>query len=188
MVKESKPKKSKKPAKRFVPPTIEEVKTMMAGKKPKWPASFIAYYAEKFHSYYTSNGWKVGGRAAMKNFSAAFCSQWQQLKYKEDQDMLYALTPKVKPIDHDTLEYLNEALDVYRKDSTLVSEERLAACYDWMKENNLLRLTASQREDAISASKIDLKKGKSTAVKFAFDRMVKNLLDFNYYFNEVTNH
>lgn len=45
-------------------PTLEEVKSYCADKGYK-------INAEQFFNYYESNGWKVGGRAPMKNWKAA---------------------------------------------------------------------------------------------------------------------
>lgn len=158
---------------------------MMKEKMPHWPHKFVGYYSERFHSHYTSNGWKVGGKAPMKDFKAAFCSQWKHLKFKEDQDMLVALTPKPKSIDEDTLNYLNDALEEYRKDPKM-EKIRLAACYDWLKEHKLIKISFAQRQEAIEESRKDLMSGKALAVTFVFDYMVNSLLTFNYFFNEVT--
>lgn len=168
-------------------PTIEEVSTFMKEKRPEWPIGFCDWYAAKFWHSYTSSGWRLSaGRGGLvKNWGSCFQNNWKTLKYKEDIDMLIALTPKPKVIDYDTLDFLNEALEEYRKYSESVSNERLAGCYDWMKENKLLRLTKEQRESAIEESRKDLMMGKATAVKFVFDHLVKNLLTFNYFFNEI---
>ena len=45
-------------------PTLEEIKSYCSEKGYK-------INAEQFFSYYESNGWKVGGRAPMKNWKAA---------------------------------------------------------------------------------------------------------------------
>ncbi len=171
----------------FIIPIIEEISSFMKEKKPGWPKAFCDFYASKFFNSYEASGWKLsaGKGGPVKNWRACFLNNWQMLKYQEDREMLLALTPKPKPIDHDTLEYLNEALDGYRKDAGSMTEIRLAACYDWMKENKLLQLNKKQREQAIEDSRIDLMKGKATAVRFVFDHLVKNLLTFNYFFNEV---
>jgi hypothetical protein len=51
----------------FVPPTLTEVKTFM--KNDTW--------AQDFHDYFQSNGWKVGGRAPMKDWQAA-ARKWKR--------------------------------------------------------------------------------------------------------------
>jgi hypothetical protein len=47
------------------PPSLTEVKLYFAQKK------FLLPEAEKFHNYFESNGWLVGGRAPMRNWKAA---------------------------------------------------------------------------------------------------------------------
>ncbi|MEO6326061.1 MAG: hypothetical protein ABIT01_08000 [Thermoanaerobaculia bacterium] len=61
-------------APRFVPPTVEEVREHVAANGYTFdPAAFVAHYK--------SNGWKVGGRAAMKSWEAA-CVTWQSRESK----------------------------------------------------------------------------------------------------------
>ncbi len=56
-------KKTKKPQKRFTPPSVEEVAAYCRERKN-------AVNAEQFCDYYTANGWKVG-RHSMKDWKAA---------------------------------------------------------------------------------------------------------------------
>ena len=55
---------------RFVPPSINELteyfKTLQLNPSTKGEAE-----SRKFHDYYYSNGWKVGGRSKMKDWQAA---------------------------------------------------------------------------------------------------------------------
>jgi hypothetical protein len=53
-----------KPAPRMEKPTLEEIKDYCREKG-------YNINAEGFYSYYESNGWKIGGRTAMKNWKAA---------------------------------------------------------------------------------------------------------------------
>ena len=53
-----------KKAKRFVLPTLDEVKNYCLERKNKVDP-------EKFINHYTANGWKVGGKAPMKDWQAA---------------------------------------------------------------------------------------------------------------------
>lgn len=53
-----------KTTKKFIPPTIEEVRTYCQERKN-------TIDAEAFVDYYTSNGWKVGGKSPMKDWKAA---------------------------------------------------------------------------------------------------------------------
>lgn len=59
----------KEPAKRFTPPTLEEVKAYCQEKG-------YTFSPENFIAYYNSNGWLVGGRSKMKDWHAA-CATWQ---------------------------------------------------------------------------------------------------------------
>lgn len=49
---------------KFKKPTIDEIKTFCNEKN-------IKINCEQFFNYYESNGWKIGGRATMKNWRAA---------------------------------------------------------------------------------------------------------------------
>lgn len=65
---EPKPAEEKpKTAARMEKPTLEEIKAYCKEKG-------YAINAESFFNYYESNGWKIGGRTAMKNWRAAIQS------------------------------------------------------------------------------------------------------------------
>ena len=55
----------------FVKPTLEEVKSYCIERKND-------VNPEKFFHYYESNGWKVGGKAPMKNWKSAICGTWEK--------------------------------------------------------------------------------------------------------------
>ena len=62
--------KSKGTRARFKPPTLDELRAHVAEKGYTFdPETFIAHY--------TANGWKVGGRSAMKSWEAT-CVTWQK--------------------------------------------------------------------------------------------------------------
>lgn len=181
----------KKPKKQFVIPTIQEVSDFMYSymieKKKNWPKAFCDWYAEKFWHAYNSSEWRLsaGKGGKVKNWQSCFKNNWQTLKW-ECVEMLQTLTPKPKPVDQATLEYMNEILDAYRKHPETMTEDTLASCYLWLKEQGFTkRLNKDQQQQAIVDSKEDVKKGRITAVKFIFDSMVKQLLTFDYFFNEA---
>ena len=70
-----KPQKQTKPAekKRFVPPTLEEVRTYCAQRGNRVDA-------ERFHAYYTANGWVQGRGKPIKNWRAAVVTWEKQEK------------------------------------------------------------------------------------------------------------
>lgn len=178
----------------FIAPTLEEViEHIQEKKKEEWPKKFCEYYAGKFWNYYDSVGWVIAGRAKMKNWKSAFSNQWLNLRFQEDLDMLKRLTPTKKVISHnnyqpipvateikpnlDTVTYMDEILQDYVKHPTLVPKERLASCYDWLKEKKLIRITKEQKDIAIQAG--DVNKGKAIVVEFVFSMMAANLWTFN---------
>src|SRR5690554_4691426 len=58
-------KKTKTTKKKFSPPDLKEVKTFFHENKSSYQV------AEMFFNHFESNGWKVGGKAPMKNWNAA---------------------------------------------------------------------------------------------------------------------
>lgn len=182
----------------FIIPTVDEIKQYLTEKKNEWPKKFICYYAEKFWNYYESVGWLISGRAKMKNWKAAFCNQWQNLRFPEDIDMLNNINRAEKTVknrdfvvkntvyipepvkmdEQQTLEFMDDVLGEYLKHPTMVSTERLAACYDWLKLKKLIRITLEQKEAAIKAGTLDIIKGKATIVQFVFIKMGNNLQTF----------
>lgn len=84
----------KQKRKRFVPPTLEEVKAYCAERKNNVDA-------ERFIDYYTSNGWLVG-KNKMKDWKAAVRS-WERNGYSGQ-------APKTDSGSFDTDEFLNAAL------------------------------------------------------------------------------
>ena len=72
-------KKSLTTAKRFVPPTVEEVKDYMSSIGIFEPDKT----AERFIAYYTSNGWMVG-KIKMKDWKSA-CVTWKTRQQERSQ-------------------------------------------------------------------------------------------------------
>lgn len=167
----------------FKIPLQSEVQAYIQEKKG-WPEKFCKYYAEKFWAYYQSNGWKVGNKAPMKDWKAAFCSQWQVIKWKEDIDFLNACLREEREQKNpamvgppknevkDTLVYIDEILAFYEKNWEKVEEVRLASCYDWLKENRLMRITKEEGLRAQQNCGGDTMKGKAICVKMLFDKMI----------------
>lgn len=160
-------------------PLQSEVSKYMKEKK-EWPEKFCDYYAERFWNFYQSNGWKVSGRAAMKDWKAAFNSQWKVLKFKEDIDFLNSLTGKTngRPPGDPTSNFLNDTLKDYRANYDTIPDERYAAIYDYLKEKKVLKMTPEQRNDAIKYAGGDPMKGKKICIKMIFDSMITNGKNF----------
>lgn len=159
----------------FKIPLQAEVQKYIQEKKG-WPEQFCRHYAEKFWSFYQSNGWKVSGRAAMKDWKAAFNSNWQNLKFKEDIDFLNKCMAKepMTPSESKTINYLNDVLKDHAKYWHEIPDERYATIYDYMKERKMIRMSADEKTKARETCNGNIVKGKSLAIKMIFDRMITN--------------
>lgn len=161
----------------FVSPTIEEIQAHMREKQQKWPEKFVEYYSEKFWSFYQSNGWKVSGKAAMKDWRAAFTSQWQRPKFKEDIEFLNECMKEQKPAivksvnGHDRL---NEVLLQYKTRFDSVTDERLIKIYDYLKERKMIVLSPEEKKYIVASYGNNVEKGKAACVKTMFTNMINN--------------
>lgn len=168
--------------KQFKVPTQEEVAEYMHEKKG-WPPAFCTYYAEKFWSHYQSNGWKVSGRAAMKDWKAAFNSQWQSPKFQVDTEKLRVCmeaykktTPETGP-KLDPYQRLDQLMMLYKSNPGAIEEDRYCKMHDWLKERKLLEITPEQEQIIADLCKryeaaVALCRGKAMRVKFLFSNMI----------------
>lgn len=174
----------------FKVPLQSEVQAYIQEKKG-WPEKFCKHYAEKFWDHYQSNGWKVSGKAAMKDWQAAFRSQWQTLKFIEDINFLNACIreksegkPQANgqqpatvgqapgPTTEGNLMYMDEVMAYYGNNHFEVPDIRLASCYDTLKDYKLMRLTKEESELIRTTYKEDIVKGKAGCVKILFDKLI----------------
>jgi hypothetical protein len=162
----------------FKIPMQSEVARYMKEKKG-WPETFCAYYAEKFWNFYTSNGWKVSGRAAMKNWQSAFCSNWQSIKFKEDVEMLNKCIANDNTISSKDKQpsVLNNWLTQHLKHWDKITDEMYAEMYDYMKPLKIIQLTDQQKKTAKAMGNIIA--GKAYCVKTIFDQMITYNVRFN---------
>lgn len=68
-----------KKTKRFVKPSVDEVFDYMISQG--MDSALAGEQSQRFIDHYTSNGWKVGGKAPMKDWQAAVRSQWLKPKF-----------------------------------------------------------------------------------------------------------
>lgn len=161
----------------FEIPTVEEVRDYMRERKKEWPEKFVEYYAEKFWCHYQSNGWKVSGKAAMKDWRAAIVSQWQKPKFKEDIDFLNDCL-KSKTVLHakisgnDKTQWLNDLLAMYGKNFESVNDVEFIRAYDYMKANKLIKLEKDEIELLKVSYGNNIEKGKAACVKMIFSKMI----------------
>jgi hypothetical protein len=167
----------------FKIPLQSEVQAYIQEKK-NWPEKFCKYYAERFWSFYQSNGWKVSGKAAMKDWKAAFNGQWQTLKFKEDIDLLntYLKSEPVRTVgpgpEGNDLMVIDELLAFYEKNYEKVEDARLAKCYDTLKPMGLIKLSSEEGARAKNGCNGDTTKGKAICVKIMFEKMITRGMTF----------
>lgn len=159
---------------KFKVPLQSEVAVYIKQKK-NWPEEFVNYYTERFWSFYQSNGWKVSGKAAMKDWKAAFNSQWQVLKFKEDIEFFN----KCKPVEtiskkhsDQNLNYINEVMAEYKRSFENVKKETLAHIYDYLKSQKLLMLTKEQCQEVKEIYSERIMEGKAACVSITFQKMI----------------
>jgi hypothetical protein len=156
---------------KFIVPPIEEVSAYIE-QKMKWPKAFCDYYAEKFWNHYEAQGWKLSNGNAMKNWQAAFASQWQTPKYQEDI-LFFAQCKKVQvEKKHTVADYLNERLADYKKNWDVMAEESLVALYDYIKEHGLAKFTKEEVQEIRQYAQGDVVKGKALSTRTLFNRML----------------
>lgn len=169
-------------------PSEEEVSEYIQTKMC-WPKSFSEYYGSKFWNFYESKGWMIG-KNSMKNWKAAFNGQWQTIKDQRDEMKLtqalrkqaeetarnsFKIESSTNDVKNREFDYINDILESYFEHPTWVTNETLSPIYDFLKINKLICLDKSECEICRSMGEI---KGKAQAVKFLFDRMIKEQKTF----------
>lgn len=163
---------------KFTIPKEKEVELYIREKKG-WHDDFCKYYAERFYNYYQSNGWKVSGKAAMKDWKAAFNSQWQTLKYKEDIELFNKLSKKMETINTKTetgnVGQLDVLIDKYSKHPTTVPFYEFGKWYEFMKSEKLLAIFTKEKVEEIkSIYKNDNYKCRCACVQITIDGYVNS--------------
>lgn len=160
----------KRPNSRFTIPLRSTIQAYMR-EKMQWPDSFCEYYAEKFWNHYQSQGWVLSNGNPMKDWKAAFNTNWQNPKFKEDQEMLSkAIAAERKEVD--PLKYLNECLVKHRSRQYKPSREECIGVYDYLKAKGLMKLPKVMVDKVVEEAGNSREKGKMLAVKYLFDKMV----------------
>ena len=95
---------SKGTKKRFVPPTHTELQNYLNEKNLTFPP-------DDFIDHFTSNGWKVGGKAPMKDWKAA-ARRWAQRQYE--------FHPEKKPVKPDLSSYEPDGTPITDSDGKLL--------------------------------------------------------------------
>lgn len=174
---------------KFKAPSIEEVAGHMQSKMG-WPAEFCAYYAEKFWNHYQASGWKLSNGNSMKDWRAAFASNWKTIKFAEDLTFYNRCVAAAKaslfnqPVRNGSVgsewTELDRLLAQYAQRPTSIPFEEFGKWYMLIAKNKLL-INFSQ-EDIDEIKKIyegDQAKCRCAAVVKTFDAYVMNGMNFS---------
>jgi len=174
--------------KTFEKPTIDQLKAHMMEKMKDWPEAFCEYYAEKFWNSYEKTGWRLsaGKGGPMKSWTAAFASNWKDLSYEIDRKKLAEAQAQEKARQARLIqreaklpataveigaELVDGLMSEYMAHPTLVTKDRLAACYEWIKKNLRVKLSKEQTQIVIGIAKDDEAKAKATVVEWVFEML-----------------
>ena len=120
------PQKQARPAKRggFQPPTVQEV------------AEFVLEYlivgvdSEAFVDHFSSNGWKVGGKAAMKDWKAAVRNWGRNSRNNIPPDNAHAGPPKLTAKEQTRHSIRCDIFDTDREWAVNATDEEIEAAID----------------------------------------------------------
>jgi hypothetical protein len=165
--------------KRFTVPLQATVSAYIREKKG-WPQAFCDHYAERFWNHYQAQGWRLSNNVPMKDWRAAFNSQWQKPKYEEDQQLLARLQEEQrKAAEQDTPEkYLNRCLAAHAKGAYKPTRDEVLAVYDYLKKTGKMRLTHEEVESIQERGKGSQGMCRMLAVRTLFDKMVTYAMQF----------
>jgi len=92
---EALPQPEKATAKRFVPPTVEELHNFFRATDARFSLVTAREWAQKVHDFYTSNGWKVG-RVPMKDWKATARNsiRWESCPVNQQPKLAVAELPQ----------------------------------------------------------------------------------------------
>jgi hypothetical protein len=168
------------PNRRMKIPLQTEVAKFME-EKMGWPSEFCLHYANKFWNYYQAQGWKLSNGNAMKDWKAAFSSQWQNPKFQEDIDKLNSCKKQIKHMDMAAaVRYFDGILTAY-KAGLKPDKESAFQMYDYLKNMGIMKLTKDEIEQCRLKAGNNNDVAKLWALRFFLDKMVQRGLTFKDY-------
>jgi hypothetical protein len=168
------------PNRRMKIPLQTEVAKFM-GEKMGWPEEFCLHYANKFWNYYQAQGWKLSNGNAMKDWKAAFCSQWQTIKYQDDIDKLKACKKQIKDMaTHEALRFFDGILTAY-KGGLKPDKESAMQMYEYLKTLGIIKLSREEIDMCRVKAGNNNDIAKLWALSIFLDKMVANELTFKTY-------
>lgn len=161
---------------RMVIPLREQVSAYMH-EKMGWSKTFCDYYAERFWYHYQAQGWKLANGNLMKDWRAAFNSQWQRPKQKEDIAMLEECTKKdaAQKRKQSPEDYLNECLVKHKAGQYKPIPEELLGIFAHLKENGTIaaNLTKQDIEKCVVKGGNSKDKMRMYCVRILFDKFIE---------------
>jgi hypothetical protein len=141
--------------------------------KMGWSMDFCNHYAERFWNHYQSQGWKLSNGNSMKDWRAAFTSQWKTPKQPEDKAFLEECKRKDAEKERESTpeQYLNKCLDLHKEGKYKPASVEVLDIYDWLKSRRLMSLFAHEVEYIVAQSGNSKTKSRMLAVRVLFDRM-----------------
>ena len=164
-------------AKLFSIPTIQEVVDHIQYKMPHWPGSFSQWYGEKFWSHYQASGWRLSSNILMKDWRAAFSSQWKDLRFPADREKLEECLKlesqkPVKQIIPETDSLIERLYHDFQAGN--INRQLMASCYKWLKGNGFIQFSQAEVEKLVSDAGNDKEYGRYLSVKLYFLKRIEN--------------
>lgn len=161
-----------RPGRVFKIPLRSEVSKYIRDKMG-WPEAFCDHYADKFWYFYQAKGWVVG-KSPMKDWKAAFNSQWQNIKDPEDQKRL---TKEQGEENTDPIKYLNKCLELHKEGKYKPTKDEVLGIYSYLKANKIITadtFTKEQWDKMVEDSGNSKERGRMLAVRALFDKMISS--------------
>jgi hypothetical protein len=165
----------------FQIPTIQEVVDHIQYKMPHWPGSFSQWYGEKFWNHYQASGWRLSSNVLMKDWRAAFSSQWKDLRFPADREKLEeclkheqqkkAIDNSVKGWGFYQNEYAKQLFEDFKQGK--INKVGMASVYKWLQSDGM-SFTKDEMTKLIEAAGNDKQRGRYLAVKLYFLKLIEN--------------
>jgi hypothetical protein len=162
-------------AKLFVIPSVQEVLDFIIYKQPSWPGSFSEWYAEKFWNHYQSSGWRLSSNVLMKDWKAAFCSNWKELKWEAKEKLAEFTLSEIaikynfpdQQIGPSPVEMLFNNFKVGK-----IDRKGMASIYKYLWPKMKPILTQSEVNKLVSDAGNDKEYGRYLSVKLYFTKLI----------------
>jgi hypothetical protein len=193
-------------------PTVEEVFQYINSYMTDWPEKFCRIISEKFCDHYSANGWKIGGKSPMKDFEAAFRSQWKTPKDINDKKLLEQL--QMEPVHQARIRQQRQATagifapvqdqveNAAKIDLKLIALSKLQdkviagqhdvrtlwVEYDGLKRMGIMKVPKEQIDQIMILKGESNERGKSLMVEYLFRNLTHAGLTVRQFFYQIHTH